>query len=179
MGIFKNKKYYKQDDCFDKKDFTIGTELVQITDRLIDELNEEFREKFNRSSKREMAIPLNKEDGKKEIEEMLLGYIKDAVAKRAEISKRIAESILNGAVYQQYYKRMDEVSSRTVSVYKKLHEMEAAEDDYLFQKNVYKQLLGNAFIEIEESPKKEKKQQEQMMGEVERTGDLDDGGTED
>ena len=175
MGFFKkkNRKYFQNNTYhINNKNSTLSLEIVQITDRLIAELKEEFDEKFDRNINREMIEPLNKLDGKKEVEELLLGYIKDAVAKRSEISGGIAESILNGNIYQQYYKRMEEVSELTVSVYKKLHEMEAAEEDYLFQKNLYKQLLGESFIKIQEQPRKEKRYQaKSVMEEIhERDG---------
>lgn len=155
MGFFwkKSKKYNKNETSF-----AVGAEIANITNQLVEELigeNGEISNKFRDILNQDIEEPLNEYEGKKAVEKIFMGYIGLAIAKRAEFSKRIENSILNGEIYQQYYGKIEEISQIYVVVNKRRREMKSAQDDYDKQKDVYDKVFGASFIDkLEEKPKK-------------------------
>lgn len=183
MGFFRKKQ---DKNTQDKKAFSLEMQISNITDKLMDELigeNGELNKEFQKVLCQQKVQPLEQNIGKKEVETLLLRYIQIAVAQRQKFSKEIAHEIWNGSIYQEYHKRIDEISELTVSAYGKLQEMEAAEEDYRFQKNVYEKVLGKSFIEVHERECEKKASQvkdlwKEIFGEEEKKdGESKDGGT--
>lgn len=171
-----------------KETFSLEMEIANITDKRVNELigkNGELSKEFHKVLQQQMVQPVEKNTAKKEVEDLLLRYIRIAVAERQKISKEIAHEIWNGSIYQQYHKRIDEISELTVSSYMKLQEMEAAEEDYRFQKKVYDKVLGESFIKVDGKEKEIKASQvknlwEKLFPKVEKKdGELKDGGAAD
>lgn len=148
MGFFRKKE---KENIQNKEAFSLEMEISNITDKMVNELigeNGELSKEFHRALNQQISQPLENNIGKKEVEDLLIRYIQIAIAKRRKFGKEIGHTIWNGPIYQQYHKRIDAISELTVSSYRKLQEMEAAEEDYRFQKKVYDKVLGESFIEV-------------------------------